>query len=240
MEWFQALDYLSVIAVIKSAESVWGGLLTVSGAFTAYRTAALRSVGGWDNSSPTEDIDVSWRLQTAGWRLALNQPGSRGLKWHRRCSAVAPAPPLECGPWPRAARSWLRAITNGVWHLPIVVLTFLGLTWLVSMLAFLAICFRSCSGLRGLRLGGTPTDTGNSHSGWSCCLLWATRDRLCGRRQKSTHTLAQCSPWRLFTRLYFWGILLTSFLAGFPKGVLRLDGGNWQRTLRRIDIRSAQ
>ena len=59
VEWFQALDYLTVIAVIKSAETAWGRLLTVSGAFTAYRTSALQSVGGWNNASSTEDIDVS-------------------------------------------------------------------------------------------------------------------------------------------------------------------------------------
>jgi cellulose synthase/poly-beta-1,6-N-acetylglucosamine synthase-like glycosyltransferase len=59
VEWFQALDYLTVIAVIKAAESAWGGLLTVSGAFTAYRVSALRSIGGWSDTSSTEDIDAT-------------------------------------------------------------------------------------------------------------------------------------------------------------------------------------
>jgi hypothetical protein len=30
--------------------------------------------------------------------------------------------------------------------------------------------------------------------------------------------------------LYFWLILVTSFLAGFPKGMLRRDGGRWEPT----------
>mgnify|MGYP003430534909 CR=1 FL=1 len=35
--------------------------------------------------------------------------------------------------------------------------------------------------------------------------------------------------------IYFWALLLSSFLAGFPKGFLRLDSGNWKRTVRRIE-----
>ena len=43
-----------------------------------------------------------------------------------------------------------------------------------------------------------------------------------------------------FYPVYFWCILLTSFVAGFPRGVLRLDGGSWQRTLRRVEGKIAQ
>ncbi|NJM31408.1 MAG: hypothetical protein HC855_16160, partial [Rhizobiales bacterium] len=35
--------------------------------------------------------------------------------------------------------------------------------------------------------------------------------------------------------VYFWGLLITSFLGGFPKGWLRRDKGTWQRTIRRAE-----
>jgi cellulose synthase/poly-beta-1,6-N-acetylglucosamine synthase-like glycosyltransferase len=63
---FQRLDYLAVISLIKSAETLWGGLLTVSGAYVAYRRCALLDMNGWREDKATEDIDISWRLQCSG------------------------------------------------------------------------------------------------------------------------------------------------------------------------------
>jgi poly-beta-1,6-N-acetyl-D-glucosamine synthase len=235
VEWFQALDYLTVIAVIKAAESLWGGLLTVSGAFTAYRTSALRAVGGWNNQSSTEDIDVSWRLQSAGWRLAFESD------WSARVEMAPNVPAL----W-RQRRRWsaglgraLRdhgagAIKNGARHLPIMVLMMVSLAWMLAMLAL--------TGRFGLGLLGavaSPPQLSIAHfmpiliAGLMAFYLQlATAIAIDGRapfKHWRSMIIAPLYP------AYFWMLLLTSFLAGFPKGYLRHDNGTWQRTQRRIE-----
>ena len=69
----QTLDYLAVIGLVKNAEDRWGGLMTVSGAWVAFRREALRDVGCWNERTAAEDIDLSWRMQAAGWRIVYDR-----------------------------------------------------------------------------------------------------------------------------------------------------------------------
>lgn len=49
----------------------------------AFRRAALREVGGFDERiHPSEDADLSWRLQLAGWRIAYAE-GALVRHYHR-------------------------------------------------------------------------------------------------------------------------------------------------------------
>ena len=72
-QYMQALDYLAVIGLVKNAEDRWGGLMTVSGAWVAFRREALLDIGGWNEETAAEDIDLSWRMQAEGWRVAYEQ-----------------------------------------------------------------------------------------------------------------------------------------------------------------------
>lgn len=65
----QAFEYAAIIGTSKRAEHVTGALFTVSGAAAAYATEAVRAVGGFESRSATEDIDLSWRLQRAGFHV---------------------------------------------------------------------------------------------------------------------------------------------------------------------------
>jgi biofilm PGA synthesis N-glycosyltransferase PgaC len=40
-----------------------------SGCFSAYRTDALRQVGGWHDRTLAEDVDLTWTLYDAGWTV---------------------------------------------------------------------------------------------------------------------------------------------------------------------------
>jgi poly-beta-1,6-N-acetyl-D-glucosamine synthase len=239
VEWFQALDYLTVIAVIKAAESAWGGLLTVSGAFTAYRVSALHAVGGWNNASSTEDIDVSWRLQAAGWRLAFES------RWIARVEMAPSLPAL----W-RQRRRWsaglgralrdhgARSLLTGARHLPIVILTLTSLAWMASMLALGGLFALSWLGMPALE---PQIDRDLFASVFAAGLTAFYAQFMCamtvdGRGLVRHWRSAMIAP---LYPVYFWGILLTSFLAGFPKGCLRLDKGTWKRTQRRVELRAA-
>ncbi len=65
----QKLEYRSIIAMIKrTQDALFKNILTVSGAFVAYNTEVLREIGGFDESNATEDIEITWRLTTNGYR----------------------------------------------------------------------------------------------------------------------------------------------------------------------------
>jgi poly-beta-1,6-N-acetyl-D-glucosamine synthase len=74
----QVGEFSSLIGLIKRAQMVAGRLFTVSGVVCGFRKRALAEIGYWRTDALTEDVDVSWRLQLAGWRLRFEP---RALCW---------------------------------------------------------------------------------------------------------------------------------------------------------------
>lgn len=64
----QEWDYFHGIAVIKRAQSLYYGTLVAQGAFSMYRTDAVRAVGGWADLVG-EDIVLTWALRSANYRV---------------------------------------------------------------------------------------------------------------------------------------------------------------------------
>lgn len=65
----QVGEFSMIIGLIKRAQSQLGGLFCVSGVIGCFRRSALHAVGYWNPARLTEDIDVTWQLQRAGWRV---------------------------------------------------------------------------------------------------------------------------------------------------------------------------
>ncbi|WP_349919581.1 poly-beta-1,6-N-acetyl-D-glucosamine synthase [Aeromonas veronii] len=65
----QTGEFSSIIGLIKRAQRIYGTVFTVSGVVVAFRKAAVEAVGGWSTDMVTEDIDISWKLQLAGWLI---------------------------------------------------------------------------------------------------------------------------------------------------------------------------
>ena len=65
----QVGEFSSIIGLIRRAQSTYGRLFTVSGVICAFRKRALHEAGWWSPRTITDDIDVTWRLQCAGWRV---------------------------------------------------------------------------------------------------------------------------------------------------------------------------
>jgi biofilm PGA synthesis N-glycosyltransferase PgaC len=63
----QEWDYFLGIASVKREQSLLRGTLVAQGAFSVYRTAALRRVGGWPDMIG-EDIVLTWAMLDAGGR----------------------------------------------------------------------------------------------------------------------------------------------------------------------------
>ena len=65
----QVGEFSSIVGLIKRAQMSYGRVFTVSGVVCAFRKRALADVGYWDPGQQTEDIDITWALQTNGWRV---------------------------------------------------------------------------------------------------------------------------------------------------------------------------
>lgn len=65
----QVGEFSMIVGLIKRAQSQLGGLFCVSGVIGCFRRTALHELGYWNPSRLTEDIDITWRLQRAGWRV---------------------------------------------------------------------------------------------------------------------------------------------------------------------------
>ncbi len=64
----QEWDYFHGIAAVKRMQSMYHGTLVAQGAFSIYRTEALKEVGGWPDCVG-EDIVVTWAMLEKGWRV---------------------------------------------------------------------------------------------------------------------------------------------------------------------------
>jgi poly-beta-1,6-N-acetyl-D-glucosamine synthase len=74
----QVGEFSSMVGMIKRAQRSLGRIFTVSGVITAFRKSAVHQVGYWSPDMLTEDIDITWKLQRAGWRVDF-EPGA--LTW---------------------------------------------------------------------------------------------------------------------------------------------------------------
>lgn len=151
----QVGEFAMIVGLIKRAQSMLGGLFCVSGVVAAFRRSALHEVGYWNPHCLTEDIDITWRLQRAGWQVdyepracvwILMPETLRGL-WRQRL---------------RWAEGGLQVVLTNLdllrrprqWHLlPLMLEPLLSLLWAWSLLLLMAI---DLAGLLGAHLSAAP------------------------------------------------------------------------------------
>jgi biofilm PGA synthesis N-glycosyltransferase PgaC len=59
----QSVEFSSIISLLRRAQRIWGRIVTVSGVVAALRKSAVVDVGGFSPNMPTEDIELTWKLQ---------------------------------------------------------------------------------------------------------------------------------------------------------------------------------
>lgn len=65
----QVGEFSAIVGMIKRAQRSYGHVFTISGVIAGFRKTALHDVGYWSPDMVTEDIDISWKLQLAGWAI---------------------------------------------------------------------------------------------------------------------------------------------------------------------------
>ena len=74
----QVGEFSSIVGMIKRAQRSFGRIFTVSGVITGFRKSAVHEVGYWSPDMLTEDIDITWKLQSNGWDVHFEP---RSLVW---------------------------------------------------------------------------------------------------------------------------------------------------------------
>jgi poly-beta-1,6-N-acetyl-D-glucosamine synthase len=98
----QEWDYFLGIASVKRMQGLYQGTLVAQGAFSLYRTDALRGAGGWPDAIG-EDIVLTWQLLRQGARV-----------YYEPTAVAFTAAPARLRPLVRQRARWARGMIEGL------------------------------------------------------------------------------------------------------------------------------
>jgi biofilm PGA synthesis N-glycosyltransferase PgaC len=98
----QEWDYFLGIASVKRQQGLFQGTMVAQGAFSVYRTAALRQVGGWPDRIG-EDIVLTWAMMRKGGRVG-----------YERTAIAFTSAPEDVRAFARQRRRWARGMIEGL------------------------------------------------------------------------------------------------------------------------------
>ena len=137
----QVAEFSSIIGLIKRSQSIMGTLFTVSGVIVGLRKEVIEKVGGWSTNMITDDIDVSWKIQTAGHNIAYEP---RALCWVLMPETVRGLYKQRLR-WAQGGAEVVLKYFRQVWRLrnfrlwPLYIEYLVTLVWAYSMFAFMGI-----------------------------------------------------------------------------------------------------
>ncbi len=155
----QEWDYFLGIASIKRLQGLYQGTLVVQGAYSAYKTDAVKKVGGWPDAIG-EDIVLTWSFLKNGWKTyfeplavaftdvptTLKSLSRQRSRWARGMIEAL----NNIKPWhqPSNYTKYLTGvnlimpymdIAYTLFWLPGLVLAFLGIFWIVGPMTLLVL-----------------------------------------------------------------------------------------------------
>ena len=221
----QVGEFSSIVGMIKRAQRSFGRLFTVSGVITAFRKSAVHEVGYWSPDMLTEDIDITWKLQRAGWNIHFEpnalvwilMPETFNGLWKQRLRwAMGGAQVLI-----KNMDVLFKPQLNFLW--PLLFELILTLVWSYLML-FMAILwlihFVVPLGINGLSSPFLPYGTGML-LGATCLLQFALSKWMDSRYEPG---LGKNYFWMIWYPFVFWLITLSGSIVAFPKILFRSDG----------------
>ncbi|MDO1510950.1 MULTISPECIES: poly-beta-1,6-N-acetyl-D-glucosamine synthase [unclassified Neisseria] len=134
----QVAEFSSIIGLIKRSQSVVGTLFTVSGVIMCIRKDVWRRIGGWSDNMITDDIDISWKTQIAGYNIAYEP---RALCWVLMPETVRGLYRQRLR-WAQGGAEVILKYFKSVWQLknarlwPLYFEYFITLLWAYSLFAF--------------------------------------------------------------------------------------------------------
>lgn len=223
----QVGEFSSIVGLIKRAQRSFGRLFTVSGVITAFRKSAVHDVGYWSPNALTEDIDITWKLQRAGWNIHFEpnalvwilMPETLNGLWKQRLRwAMGGAQVLI-----KNMDVVFKPKLNYLW--PLILELVLTLVWSYLMLAVAIIwvlhfIIPSIAISQNVSSPFLPYGSGIL-LGLSCLLQFALSKWMDSRYEPN---LLKNYYWMIWYPFVFWLITLTASIVAFPKVLLRGHG----------------
>ncbi len=220
----QVGEFSSIVGLLKRAQRTYGRIFTVSGVVTAFRRTALAHAGFWSPDMLTEDIDISWKLQTSFWAVRFEpralcwilMPETLHGLWHQRL---------------RWAMGGVQVVVKYLWitrawkerrMLPVLLEYFVSVTWAYAM-AFVMLMW-----IAGFVFDLPPRWQISLIPGWHGILIGSTAllqffiamliDRHYDRQILRYHF------WMIWYPLAYWMLNMLTTVVALPKVLWRETG----------------
>lgn len=211
----QSVEFSSIISLLRRAQRIWGRIVTVSGVVAALRKSAVADVGGFSPNMPTEDIELTWKLQKRHYDVRyepraicwMTVPQSyRGhfqqrLRWARGLAQVLHKHRDVLTTW-NCRRLWpvfVESALSILWSLCFVFLTTL---WTVSYLA----------GVPPIGASPIPNLWGMSIA--TLCIAQLTTGVLIDRRYDPQ--VLRYLPYAVWYPIVYWALLALTTVIAMP------------------------
>ena len=147
----QVAEFSSIIGLIKRSQSMVGTLFTVSGVIMCIRKDVLVKIGGWSDNMITDDIDISWKTQIAGYNIAYEP--------HALCWVLMPETLRglyrQRLRWAQGGAEVILKYFKGIWRLHNVRLWPLYAEYFVTLFWAYSLLLVTVMGVYDLITGGT-------------------------------------------------------------------------------------
>lgn len=211
----QAVEFSSIISLLRRAQRVWGRIVTVSGVVAAIRRSAVVDVGGYSPNMPTEDIELTWKLQRRFY----------DVRYEPRAICWMTVPLSYRGLWRQRLR-WARGLaqvlrkhadvmlswkTRRLW--PVFVESSLSILWSVCFV-FLASIWTLSYAVGLPPVGASPIPNLWGMAIATLCLLQLLTGVLIDRRYDSR--VVRYLPYAVWYPMIYWAFLALTTVVALP------------------------
>ena len=220
----QVGEFSSIIGLIKRTQRIYGRIFTVSGVVAMFRKRALLQVGFWSSDMLTEDIDISWKLQTNHWDIRFEPHAlcwilmpetisglwKQRLRWAMGGIQVIKKYAHTLGTW-RNRRMWIiyaEYVTSVAWSYSMLLILIL---WILGFFVELPPNWKMTflPGWHGVLIGST-------------CLLQILTSMLLDRRYD--HRIFRHFFWMIWYPAAYWMLNMLTTIWAVPRVLLRKSG----------------
>ena len=228
----QVGEYSAIVGLIKRAQTIFGWVFTVSGVVCAFRKRALHEAGWWSPATLTDDVDITWRIQMAGWSVAYEpkalcwilMPETLGGLWRQRLR------------WSEGGTQTAISLTPRMFHWRLWRVWIIWLNYLVSVVW----AYTMLAGIAAWCLMWTPLAAAVHYPAFSPLAQWWGAVLTATYLLQATVSLTLDSRfergafhvlfWQAWYPLFFWMLQAFTAAAGVPRAIKRMylrPSGTW-------------
>ncbi len=223
----QVGEFSAIVGMIKRAQRTYGRVFTISGVIAAFRKSALHDVGYWSNDMVTEDIDISWKLQLAGWSILFEpnalcwvlMPESLSGLWNQRVRWAQGGTEVML----RYFRQMFRWSSHSMW--PLYAECFISIAWAFLILGnvlYWPVELLSASTDESLH-DLSPSWTSMLLS-LTCLIQFAVSLAIDSRYEYLTGGTARYYYWMIWYPIVYWLINVGTTITGSIKAIRKKRG----------------